>query len=135
MLVLLFMSFLFLICWWFSDPIFHSGGGGLFSTIDDCDKFSQLIVNKGKLDGAALVNEKIFNSMTSDNIGHLPKLKKTSYGSLGTPDLSGHGFGIGPAAGQLAADVATASEPLVDPTPFRFSRFSDGFRIQPIVGI
>ena len=49
--------------------------------------------------------------------------------------LSGHGFGIGPAAGQLAADVATASEPLVDPTPFRFSRFSDGSRIQPIVGI
>lgn len=39
--------------------------------------------------------------------------------------LSGHGFGIGPAAGQLAADVATAAEPLVDPTPFRFSRFSD----------
>ena len=49
--------------------------------------------------------------------------------------LSGHGFGIGAAAGQLAADVATASEPLVDPTPFRFSRFSDGSRIQPIVGI
>jgi len=49
--------------------------------------------------------------------------------------LSGHGFGIGPAAGQLAADVATASEPLVDPTPFKFSRFSDGSRIQPIVGI
>ena len=49
--------------------------------------------------------------------------------------LSGHGFGIGPAAGQLAAEVATASEPLVDPTPFRFSRFSDGSRIQPIVGI
>ena len=49
--------------------------------------------------------------------------------------LSGHGFGIGPAAGQLAADVATAAEPLVDPTPFRFSRFSDGSRIQPIVGI
>jgi glycine/D-amino acid oxidase-like deaminating enzyme len=49
--------------------------------------------------------------------------------------LSGHGFGIGPAAGQLAADVATASEPLVDPTPFQFSRFSDGSRIHPIVGI
>ncbi|HIP03953.1 MAG TPA: D-amino-acid oxidase, partial [Gammaproteobacteria bacterium] len=48
---------------------------------------------------------------------------------------SGHGFGIGPAAGQLAADVATASEPLVDPTPFQFSRFSDGSRIHPIVGI
>ena len=99
----------------FSDPIFHSGGGGLFSTIDDCDKFSQLIVNKGKLDGAALVNEKIFNSMTSDNIGHLPKLKKTSYGSLGNQDLSGHGFGLGfyilndPGEANLAAGVGELS--------------------------
>ncbi|MCB8883542.1 FAD-binding oxidoreductase [Acidisoma cellulosilytica] len=40
--------------------------------------------------------------------------------------FSGHGFGIGPAAGRLAADLATGSPPIVDPTAFRFSRFSDG---------
>ncbi len=40
--------------------------------------------------------------------------------------FSGHGFGIGPAAGRLAAEIATARPPVVDPTPFRFSRFSDG---------
>ena len=44
--------------------------------------------------------------------------------------FSGHGFGIGPAAGRLAADLATGARPLVDPAPFRFSRFSDG---SPIV--
>ena len=72
-------------------------------------------MNKGKLDGAALVNEKIFNSMTSDNIGHLPKLKKTSYGSLGNQDLSGHGFGLGfyilndPGEANLAAEVGELS--------------------------
>ncbi len=44
--------------------------------------------------------------------------------------FSGHGFGIGPAAGRLAADLATGAPPLVDPTPFRFSRFADG---SPIV--
>jgi glycine/D-amino acid oxidase-like deaminating enzyme len=49
--------------------------------------------------------------------------------------LSGHGFGIGPAAGQLAADVAIGAEPLVDPAPFRYSRFTDGSRIEPIIGI
>ena len=49
--------------------------------------------------------------------------------------LSGHGFGIGPAAGQLAADVAIGAEPLVDPAPFRYSRFTDGSRVEPIVGI
>jgi glycine/D-amino acid oxidase-like deaminating enzyme len=43
--------------------------------------------------------------------------------------FSGHGFGIGPATGRLAADLATGGRPIVDPTPFRFSRISDGSRI------
>lgn len=38
--------------------------------------------------------------------------------------FSGHGFGTGPAAGQLAADLLTGSAPLVDPTPYRFDRFA-----------
>ena len=45
--------------------------------------------------------------------------------------FSGHGFGIGPAAGQLAADLATGAPPLVDPGPFRFERFSDGTKPRP----
>jgi glycine/D-amino acid oxidase-like deaminating enzyme len=44
--------------------------------------------------------------------------------------FSGHGFGIGPAAGRLAAELATGATPSVDPAPFRASRFSDG---SPIV--
>ncbi|MCR9221355.1 MAG: FAD-binding oxidoreductase [Alphaproteobacteria bacterium] len=40
--------------------------------------------------------------------------------------FSGHGFGIGPGAGRLAADLVAGDPPLVDPAPFRFSRFSDG---------
>ena len=44
--------------------------------------------------------------------------------------FSGHGFGIGPAAGRLAADLATGAPPIVDTHAFRFSRFSDG---SPIV--
>ena len=44
--------------------------------------------------------------------------------------FSGHGFGIGPAAGRLAAELAIEETPSVDPTPFRASRFSDG---SPIV--
>lgn len=45
--------------------------------------------------------------------------------------FSGHGFGIGPAAGRLAAELATQASPSVDPTPFRLSRFSDGSPIVP----
>ncbi len=40
--------------------------------------------------------------------------------------FSGHGFGIGPGAGHLAADLVTGDTPIVDPVAFRFSRFSDG---------
>lgn len=36
--------------------------------------------------------------------------------------FSGHGFGTAPAAGQLAADIATGVNPLVDPTPYRLDR-------------
>jgi glycine/D-amino acid oxidase-like deaminating enzyme len=38
--------------------------------------------------------------------------------------FSGHGFGIGPAAGSLMADLVMGGRPRVDPTPFRLSRFS-----------
>jgi glycine/D-amino acid oxidase-like deaminating enzyme len=38
--------------------------------------------------------------------------------------FSGHGFGIGPAAGRLMADLVTGATPIVDPAPFRLSRFA-----------
>lgn len=37
--------------------------------------------------------------------------------------FSGHGFGIGPAAGQMAGELATGMPTIVDPQPFRLSRF------------
>ena len=40
--------------------------------------------------------------------------------------FSGHGFGIGPAAGRLMADIVTGDPPIIDPKPLRFERFSDG---------
>jgi glycine/D-amino acid oxidase-like deaminating enzyme len=37
--------------------------------------------------------------------------------------FSGHGFGIGPGAGRLMAELVTGAAPVVDPAPFRFERF------------
>jgi len=48
--------------------------------------------------------------------------------------FSGHGFGIGPAAGRLAADLVMGAAPLVDPAPFRFERFVKGARLSPYGG-
>ena len=39
--------------------------------------------------------------------------------------FSGHGFGIGPGAGKLAAELAIGAPTTVDPAPFRLSRFFD----------
>ncbi len=40
--------------------------------------------------------------------------------------FSGHGFGIGPGAGRVTAELVTGQTPSVDLTPFRFRRFADG---------
>jgi glycine/D-amino acid oxidase-like deaminating enzyme len=37
--------------------------------------------------------------------------------------FSGHGFGIGPGAGHLIADIVSGGEPLVDPRPYHPDRF------------
>jgi glycine/D-amino acid oxidase-like deaminating enzyme len=45
--------------------------------------------------------------------------------------FSGHGFGTGPAAGRLAADVIAGDAPIVDPTPYRYGRLFEGRRLAP----
>jgi glycine/D-amino acid oxidase-like deaminating enzyme len=40
--------------------------------------------------------------------------------------FSGHGFGIGPGAGRLMAELVMGVAPVVDPAPFRFERFGRG---------
>ncbi len=51
-----------------------------------------------------------------DRIGKIPGLTLAS-------GFSGHGFGTGPAAGQLAADLIMGTTPLIDPAPYRLDRF------------
>ena len=46
--------------------------------------------------------------------------------------FSGHGFGIGPGAGKLIADMVMGKDPVVDPTEFRLSRFMDGSTPRPM---
>lgn len=56
-------------------------------------------------------------------------------GLIVSTGYSGHGFGIGPGAGRLTADLAAGRPPVVDPAPFRFSRFTDGSRPRPLSGL
>jgi len=45
-------------------------------------------------------------------------------GLLLAAGFSGHGFGIGPGAGHLAADLVSGAPPITDPVPYRLDRFS-----------
>jgi glycine/D-amino acid oxidase-like deaminating enzyme len=51
-----------------------------------------------------------------DQVNHMP-------GFFVATGFSGHGFGIGPGAGRLMADLVAGDRPVVDPTPFRLARF------------
>lgn len=63
-----------------------------------------------------------------DHVAELPGLFLAS-------GFSGHGFGLGPGAGRLAAEMIVGERPCVDPAPFRFSRFHDGTKAAPTTGV
>ena len=48
--------------------------------------------------------------------------------------FSGHGFGLGPGAGKLMAQMLVGEPTCVDPSPFRYARFFDGSRPRPTTG-
>ncbi len=54
-------------------------------------------------------------------IGELPQVP----GLILAAGFSGHGFGIGPGAGHLIADIVSGSQPIFDPKPFDPARFKE----------
>lgn len=52
-------------------------------------------------------------------IGEVPEIP----GFILAAGFSGHGFGIGPGAGHLIADLVTGDTPIFDPVPYRPARF------------
>ncbi|WP_156840639.1 NAD(P)/FAD-dependent oxidoreductase [Novosphingobium aquimarinum] len=59
-------------------------------------------------------------------IGGVPALP----GLILAAGFSGHGFGIGPGAAHLVADIVTGDDPIVDPRPYRLERFMPGAAIE-----
>ena len=59
--------------------------------------------------------------VTADSIPVIDQIKSIPGLTIATA-FSGHGFGKGPAAGQLTADLITNVDPIIDPSPYRFDR-------------
>ena len=61
--------------------------------------------------------------VTPDAVPVIDELKRIP-GFFVATGFSGHGFGIGPGAGRLMADLVAGDPPVVDPAPFRLDRFA-----------
>ncbi len=71
---------------------------------------------------------------TPDAVPVISDVEKIT-GLIVATGFSGHGFGISPGAGHLAADLACGVKPIVDPREFRLSRFFDGSKPRPTTSV
>jgi CubicO group peptidase (beta-lactamase class C family) len=71
-------------------PNFARGGHGLFSTASDYMRFAQMLLNRGRLDGARIMGRKTIELMFANHLppGLLPY-------QLGPIPFTGYGFGLG----------------------------------------
>ena len=67
---------------------------------------------------------------TPDLIPVIDRLDRP-HGFIFATGFSGHGFGMGPIVGRLVSELILDGTPSLDLEPFRFSRFSDGTKIEP----
>lgn len=65
-----------------------------------------------------------FIDTTPDGVPGIGEIS-TVPGFILAAGFSGHGFGVGPGAGHLIADLVTGAEPLVDPKPYHPDRFNN----------
>jgi CubicO group peptidase (beta-lactamase class C family) len=67
---------------------FESGGGGLVSTMDDYARFSQMLVNRGELDGVRIIKPETLDVITTDALPDGASIY------LGADPLDGLGMGL-----------------------------------------
>lgn len=68
---------------------------------------------------------------TPDTVPVISRVETLSGFTLAT-GFSGHGFGIGPGAGRLAADIVAGDTPYVDASAYDYKRLIDGRPLAPV---
>ena len=74
---------------------FHSGGGGLLSTIDDYHKFCGMLIGRGAADGVRIVSPKTLDLMTRNHLPGGADLTQMSKSLFSEAYNAGAGFGLG----------------------------------------
>ena len=77
------------------EPTFLSGGGGLVSTAQDYQRFCQMLLNGGELDGARILGPKTIELMTMNHLPDNADLSERALGTWSETANDGVGFGLG----------------------------------------
>jgi CubicO group peptidase (beta-lactamase class C family) len=125
----------------------ESGGGGLVTTMSDFERFAQMLLNRGELDGKRYLSPETFTAMTTDHIGPGSGVARDYFYFPGDGFGFGYGFGIrtdpGKAVppppgsiGEIKWDGASGTYFVVDPANDMFfilleNSPSERTRIQP----
>jgi CubicO group peptidase (beta-lactamase class C family) len=72
----------------------ESGGGGMVSTMSDFERFAQMLLNGGELDGKRYLSPATFTAMTTDHIGPGSGVARDYFYFPGDGFGFGYGFGI-----------------------------------------
>ncbi len=76
-------------------PVLYSGGGGLVSTAADYNRFCQMLVRGGSLDGERYLSRKTLDLMTANHLPGGKDLTQLSRSLFSEATNAGIGFGLG----------------------------------------
>lgn len=76
-------------------PTSPSGGGGLISTLSDYHRFTQMLQNRGTLEGARILGSKTLGYMTENHLPGNQDLQKFGRPIFAETNYDGVGFGLG----------------------------------------
>ncbi|MGB3807197.1 MAG: serine hydrolase domain-containing protein [Erythrobacter sp.] len=108
---------------------FHSGGGGLISTLADYDRFCTMLVNRGAFDGGRIVAPKTLDLMTANHLPGGADLTQMSQSLFSEASNAGTGFGLGFA---IVTDPARTLIPASKGEFYWGGAYSTAFFVDPV---
>ncbi len=108
---------------------FHSGGGGLISTIADYARFCTMLLNKGAFEGGQIVAPKTLDLMTANHLPGGADLTQMSQSLFSEASNAGTGFGLGFA---VVTDPARTLIPASKGEFYWGGAYSTAFFVDPV---
>ncbi|WP_407641600.1 serine hydrolase domain-containing protein [Aurantiacibacter zhengii] len=116
----------------FKPASFHSGGGGLVSTVTDYHRFCTMLLGGGMADGVRIVSPKTLDLMTANHLPGGADLTAMSDALFSEASNAGTGFGLGFA---VVIDPARTLVPSSRGEFYWGGAYSTAFFVDPLEGI